>query len=311
METPVEFKCRLCGGRNGHHIDTKDAKNNEVLSITACKGCGLVQQTSLPSDEDLKIYYSHNYRADYKKSYEPKIKHIHRAGVAAKDRIQFLSTHVSPDFNTSLLDIGAGGGEFVYLASKAGFNSRGIEPNEGYSYFSKKEYQIDIRTQMLDDLEPESANVITLFHVYEHMAHPFTVMEKISRTLKKGGYLFIEVPNILQNDASPHNIFFKAHLFYFSRYTIASFASQYFNVVKLEDKGNLKVLLQKREFMEENVLYPGDDEVSHTFKRLKEKGWLEYIFVGGGIFKPIRKIKKTIKELSLPNVAPREILDSI
>jgi 2-polyprenyl-3-methyl-5-hydroxy-6-metoxy-1,4-benzoquinol methylase len=265
----------------------------------------------LPSDEDLKIYYSHNYRADYKKSYEPKIKHIHRAGVAAKDRIQFLSTHVSPDFSTSLLDIGAGGGEFVYLASKAGFNSRGIEPNEGYSYFSKKEYQIDIRTQMLDDLEPESANVITLFHVYEHMAHPFTVMEKISRTLKKGGYLFIEVPNILQNDASPHNIFFKAHLFYFSRYTIASFASQYFNVVKLEDKGNLKVLLQKREFMEENVLYPGDDEVSHTFKRLKEKGWLEYIFVGGGIFKPIRKIKKMIQESSLPNVAPREILDSI
>lgn len=82
-------------------------------------------------------------------------------------------------------------------------------------------------------------------------------------------------------------------------------------MVKLEDNGNLKVLLQKREFMEENVLYPGDDEVSHTFKRLKEKGWLEYIFVGGGIFKPIRKIKKMIKELSLPNVAPREILDSI
>jgi uncharacterized Zn finger protein len=92
METPVEFKCRLCGGRNGHHIDTKHAKNNEVLSITACKGCGLVQQTSLPSDEDLKIYYSHNYRADYKKSYEPKIKESLQNPVV-QDRGMIKSRH--------------------------------------------------------------------------------------------------------------------------------------------------------------------------------------------------------------------------
>jgi hypothetical protein len=42
----------------------RDAKTGETLNLGLCGGCGLVQQVELPTDEELRIYYSHNYRED-------------------------------------------------------------------------------------------------------------------------------------------------------------------------------------------------------------------------------------------------------
>lgn len=302
--------CYLCHSDACIKMVKRDAKSNLPLNIIHCSQCGLIQQSDIPSDEELKIYYSHNYRQDYKSTYSPKPKYVYRAGLTALNRIKFLESHIDLS-HQALIDIGAGGGEFVYMVKKRGVNAKGIEPNIGYSEFSKEQYGVDVQTAMLSEIEDSSADVLTMFHVLEHMANPQDVMRKLYTSIKDNGYLFIEVPNILQADASPHNIYFKAHLFYYSRFTLKSSASQFFDLIKIEDSGNLKMLFRKKPIQNHKIIFPTAEEVQITKKRIQKKGWIEYLFIGGGLLKPIQRIKKTALEALVINTSPRTILDNL
>lgn len=306
----MKSSCVLCGSKKFDHLHKRDAKSHTSLQILSCLDCGMIQQKDIPSDEELKIYYSHNYRQDYKSTYEPKPKYVQRAGIAALDRIRFIETHVSTA-NQTLLDIGAGGGEFVYMAKLKGFKSKGIEPNLGYSKFSIDNYNVQVDTKMLSELQESSADVLTMFHVFEHMAKPHEVIKKLYSSIKNNGYLFIEVPNILQADASPHNIFFKAHLFYYSRHTLISMASKYFDVVKIDDSGNLKILFKKKSQPLDDILLPTSQEMSDAKFRFNKKGWLNYLFYGGGLIKPLKRIERTASELMIRGFEPKHILDTL
>jgi hypothetical protein len=143
------------------------------------------------------------------------------------------------------------------------------------------------------------------------MAKPLEVMKKLYSSIKDGGYLFIEVPNIFQADASPHNIYFKAHLFYYSKFTLACAASQYFDVVKVEDKGNLKVLFKKKAQPSENISSIQADQIEFSQNRMKQKGWFEYLINGKGILKPFLRIDRVVTELFIKQNNPKEILDSL
>jgi 2-polyprenyl-3-methyl-5-hydroxy-6-metoxy-1,4-benzoquinol methylase len=307
----MKFNCGLCGSNKNKIFNKKDAKSFENLKIAICLNCSLVQQEKLPNDEALKIYYSHNYREDYKKTYTPKLKHIRRAGLEAKSRISFIKNNIRNISNMKLLDVGAGGGEFLYLASKNGFDAQGIEPNVGYSRFARDEYGVNVKTLTLNELKADTVNIITLFHVFEHIANPQKAIEKLSYILKKDGYLLIEVPNIFQQDASPHNIFFKAHLFYYSKYTLISAASKFFDVVQIDDKGNLKILFKKKNNSAISIRLPSKTALDETFKRLNQKGWLEYLTIGGGLLKPFKKIKQKYCESLIKNLTPKKLLDSL
>jgi len=230
--------------------------------------------------------------------------------LAALNRIKFLESHIDLSHQT-LLDIGAGGGEFVYMANKCGVNAKGIEPSIGYSEFSKEQYGVDVKTAMMSEIDDSSVNVLTMFHVFEHMANPQDVMRKLYTSIKDNGYLFIEVPNILQADASPHNIYFKAHLFYYSSFTLKSAASQFFDLIKIEDSGNLKMLFRKKPIANHKITLPTAEEVQITKKRIQAKGWIEYLFIGGGLLKPIKRIKKMALEALVKNTPPKTILDNL
>ena len=305
------FKCALCAGDKARVVSTKDAKSNLPLPVSACLNCGLVQQEELPSSQELTIYYSHNYRQDYKKTYSPKLKHVRRAGLTATNRLHFIRQFVSPSSSRRLLDIGAGGGEFVYMAIKAGFQAQGLEPNNGYSAFAKSEYGVDIRCEMFDTIADNSYEIVTMSHVFEHMAEPKSVGQRIAGILSDQGYLFIEVPNILQKDASPHNIFFKAHLFYYSRFTLEFALSKYFELIAIEDKGNLLAMFKKRSQSLAEHQLPSTDDLAAQLERLERKGWSEYLLEGGGLFKPLRRVRQMIEESKVKNMQPKQLLDEL
>jgi 2-polyprenyl-3-methyl-5-hydroxy-6-metoxy-1,4-benzoquinol methylase len=305
------FVCRLCGCREARDIRVTDAKEGGPLPIAFCTGCGMVQQSVLPSAQDLRVYYGHSYRHDYKGVHTPKLKHVRRAGLAAVSRLETLMKAGAARKGARLLDIGAGGGEFVYLAGRSGFAAEGIEPNLGYSEFARAEYSSQIRTMPLDDLEHASADVVTLFHVLEHLADPLAAFRKLHDVLSDDGLLFIEVPNILQADASPHNVFFKAHLFYYSRHTLQGAGSRYFEPVLTEERGNLRMLMRKRAAPLDTAVLPDPETVDFAWQRLRRKGWVEYLTVGGGLRKPWRRIRQAIAERRLAGRAPRQLLDEV
>jgi 2-polyprenyl-3-methyl-5-hydroxy-6-metoxy-1,4-benzoquinol methylase len=299
--------CVLCGKADFSTVSSVDAKSHQPLHVACCHGCGLVQQDPCPSEQDLHHFYTHQYRTDYKKTYAPKPKHIYRAGMLAVERLNFLQQHGIQ--GGTLLDIGAGGGEFVSLAQSRGYDSHGVEPNIGYSEFAKTQYGVDVMTGDFQRISG-TYQVITMFHVLEHVPDPVNTFKRLWALLAEGGYLCVEVPNIETRDASPHNIFFKAHLFYFSRAALAACASPYFEPVVTDKRANLRMLFRRRQ-QETLMTVPSPEEVAHTIRRLRQKGWIEYLFRGGGLIKGIMKLKDRFKESSYQKKAGRDILAGI
>jgi 2-polyprenyl-3-methyl-5-hydroxy-6-metoxy-1,4-benzoquinol methylase len=277
-----------------------------------CLSCGLVQQSPLPTEDALRAYYSHHYRTDYKKTYQPKNKHIYRAGIAAKHRIEFLISGLAEQGEEPLgithLDVGAGGGEVVYAARKHGFLSIGIEPNHGYSEFARDAYGIEVQTRELSDVPAGSYQVVSMFHVLEHMPNPRAVFEALHALTVPGGYALIEVPNIEQADASPANIFFHAHLIYYSTATLLFAADEWFAPLRVVDNGNIRVLFGRRDSPKPGAL-PQRHTIDRTLHRLDTKGWIEYLSVGGGWRRPIQRLKRLPTELYVRKLTPLQTLE--
>lgn len=308
---PDKWCCALACDEGRKIFRTTDAKTKERLEISFCLSCGLVQQTEIPTSFGLRQYYSHHYREDYKRSLTPKNKHIFRAARAARDRLDFLSLCFSSmrlPLPRTLIDIGAGGGEVVYAARRLGMDASGVEPNQGYSEFARNAYGVSVETKHLDQVFEKRAEIVTLFHVLEHMPSPCEVMAMLFQIVEHNGWLYIEVPNIEQPDAAPSNIFFKAHLFYFSVATLTSVASSYFEPIFVDSTGNLRVLFKRRE-VPVALKKPTSQQVQQTLDRLAKKGWIEYLFKGGGLLKPVRRISQYWYESRLKGLTPREIVE--
>ena len=299
--------CKLCYADLTYVVSIEDAKSGEPLTVCYCNACGCVQQVPIPSDHELRIYYSHHYRADYKRTYSPRPKYVYRAGRAARERISFLTDffHANglPCVGKTMLDIGAGGGEVVFAAAQSGFIATGIEPNEGYSSFAREQYGIEVRTAHLEDVEGGPYALITMFHVLEHMPHPRAVFRRLHELIEPDGHLFVEVPNIEQSDASPSNIFFKAHLYYFSSGSLIFAASEAFDPVRVDRVGNLRIVFKRKPHLTQ-AQPPSQQAIEHTQQRLRDKGWREYLTTGGGWRRPFQRIVNRSLEMAYASHTP-------
>jgi len=96
-----------------------------------------------------------------------------------------------------LLDIGCGDGAFIKAAMTWGFNAIGVEPNAATARQAQSG-GLEVHLGTLSDLAfpPESFDVVTLFHVIEHVPSPRSELTEIRRILSRTGLLVIETPNI-------------------------------------------------------------------------------------------------------------------
>lgn len=303
--------CRSCAGAIASPWQVTDAKSGERLRMGDCQVCGLVQQIDIPSEEALHIYYSHHYRQDYKSAHQPRLKHVHRAGGVALERLARMAAAGVRAQGQQLLDIGAGGGEFCFMAQKHGFEVRGVEPHEGYSEFARAHYGVRVDTCGISDIPSQSADVVTLFHVLEHLAWPQEVVEKVWQVLRPQGLWVIEVPNILQIDASPHNVYFKAHLFYYSGCSLRAATSRFFDVVHLQDDGNLFAVLARRPEPLPQLQRPSAHALAQAQQQRAATGWWLYLTRGGGWRRPAQRVRQWLQERRLPAKNARDLLEHL
>lgn len=217
--------CPLCGSREGTLIATED-RHRAPLAVTCCRGCGLAYVDPIPSHDELARFYAERYRLEYKRAARPRLKHIYRAGRVALERMRIAALLARPP--ARVLDCGAGGGEFSYLMASKGYQVTGIEPNDGYREFARSEYGTDLRAGTLDDVEfaTDEFDLITIFHVLEHLRDPGAGLARLARWLKPGGHLYVEVPNALTDVSSPSNLFHRAHLYYFAPQPLLALAAR-------------------------------------------------------------------------------------
>jgi SAM-dependent methyltransferase len=92
-----------------------------------------------------------------------------------------------------LLDFGAGPGYFVRGAMDAGWDAEGAETSSPAIEFGRQVF--GVRYVDLNDAPDRAYDVITCFHVLEHMVEPQQLLGAFRRKLKDGGVLMIQVPN--------------------------------------------------------------------------------------------------------------------
>jgi len=302
------MSCTLCRFNDFKLISERDSKSKGELIVCFCNICSMVSQNPIPTEYHVEKYYASEYRQDYKQVFEPKLKHIYRAGNLALDRLGFLTKNNVK--SGKLLDVGAGGGEFTYISSQLGFESMGIEPNIGYSNYAKNQYKANIKTGQLADVDGKF-DIITMFHVMEHIPNPVKTFKKLYDLLNEDGSLFIEVPNIESFSQSPHNTFFKAHIHYFSACTLISCASQYFSNIELDNSESiLRILFNKRSSIKEFEL-PKKSDIEASKILIAQKSWFNYIFKGKGYLKALNRVRVIIQDFQLINAEPKAILDVI
>lgn len=96
-----------------------------------------------------------------------------------------------------LLDIGAGRGELLRVARQDGWMAVGIETSPTFAQYAVSYSGAEIISKPLEDcgFEDNAFDAVVLGAVLEHLYNPAEVIKEITRILKPGGALFIDVPN--------------------------------------------------------------------------------------------------------------------
>lgn len=223
QEAVAGVACELCAGVAVTIVGER-SRSGAALRTVACRGCGLVW--SDPRPHDVRTFYTEDYRREYKGTFEPKPKHVLRAGHVALDRFERIRRWLVRPMR--VLDVGSGGGEFAYLLKTLGHEVQGIEPNRGYAGYAAAQYGLDVKVGLVGDveLERQAYDCITIWHVLEHTEHPSVVLRQLARALRPDGVLVVEVPNIEATCQSPASTFHEAHLYHFNRATLVRMAER-------------------------------------------------------------------------------------
>ena len=180
-----------------------------------------------PEAEKLSEYYkSDDYisHTDTKRNLLEYVYHIVRQ-IALKRKLKLINSFNSE--NKTLLDIGCGTGDFLETAIKDNWSITGIEPNEQARQIANSKTNNSVfEIEELLKLKPNSFDVITLWHVLEHLPNLEMHTALLKSLLKPNGTLVIAVPNYKSYDAKHYKSFWAAydvprHLWHFSKTSIS------------------------------------------------------------------------------------------
>ncbi len=151
-----------------------------------------------------------------------------------RSKLALATNHANNNF--SLLDVGAGTGDFLMYAKTNGWKVEGVEPNDNARLLAQKKSLF--LKEDLAKLEKERFQVITLWHVLEHLPHLEASIATLCNKLEEEGTLFIAVPNFRSFDARHYKSYWAAydaprHLWHFSKKAIQElFAKHDMTLVK-------------------------------------------------------------------------------
>ncbi len=163
--------------------------------LVRCRCCGLIRQNPRLVWESLKNYYTEDF-GSYRSALEVSLFHdmARRYGIwkllRAIERFQR---------GGKLLDVGCGTGFFLAQAQRTGqWEVMGIEPVETAAAYARRIVRAPILVGRFSDVElPRSSfDVITMWHVLEHLAEPIVDLSRAHALLRPGGWLVLAIPNL-------------------------------------------------------------------------------------------------------------------
>jgi len=133
--------------------------------------------------------------------------------------------------DSKFLDIGSASGIFLKVIKDMGFNEIGFEPSNWMVNFGKKNYNVNIKQGLIQNVESSKYDFISFWDVLEHVTDLQGTLEKVDELTKKDSYLIINVPDI---DSYAKKImkfnwpfYLNVHLYYFRKKTLEKAMNKY------------------------------------------------------------------------------------
>ncbi|WP_418264469.1 class I SAM-dependent methyltransferase [Flavobacterium faecale] len=221
-----------------YFLTVKDhSVSKEIFDLYHDEALDMLMTHPQPSLDVLGKYYeSEDYisHTDNKRSLFEKAYHFVK-GIALKNKLNLIN-ELQPKKGT-ILDIGAGTGEFLNVTKDNGWKTIGIEPSDrakGIAISKGIDFVKDTT-----ELENHSFDVITMWHVLEHVPDLDFQIKELKRLLKPSGSLIIAVPNFKSFDAKHYKEFWAAydvpiHFWHFSKKAIQNlFAKENMQLEKI------------------------------------------------------------------------------
>jgi 2-polyprenyl-3-methyl-5-hydroxy-6-metoxy-1,4-benzoquinol methylase len=217
------MKCLICQSESST-ILWRRGRFNQALFNVICLDCGLIYLDPRPQLEE--DFYANSYRKQYvgrdRSSYEA----VRQREVSAKfryDLIQSLGLLSSPG---TALDVGSGMGNFLKILKDSGWRVWGVDPDESYTRFGREHLNLTgLKTGYFSakDYHPNQFNLVSLFHVLEHLDNPLETLREIRPLMDPDSHLVIEVPDIERPYRGDLDFFFQsAHNYTFSSLTLTN-----------------------------------------------------------------------------------------
>ena len=201
--------CPICDHKEfTHHLSCVDHNySNDVFNITSCNKCSFKFTNPRPtSDTIYKYYKSDNYisHTSSKKGLFNKVYHLVR-NYQFGYKYRLIKKNLPRTENLSLLDFGCGTGDFLNYCHLKGMQCHGVEKDDGARNMGKNHFNLPIHEE-LEEIESkkEKFDVITLWHVLEHIEDFKMLLTRLKKLLNDNGLLILGLPN--------HNSF-DAHVF--------------------------------------------------------------------------------------------------
>ncbi len=187
----------------------KEFIDKNGYTVINCESCGYWHVHPMPTNEELNLHYERTYYETLgdNRSMTDKLNDpdgFYR--IQYEDRLRLIKKYLSDNLPRSIMDIGAGYGDFLRFMKSAGWEAHGMEPSRyAYELIEDRE-ELGIKCASVDELMNlglKPVSVVTINNVLEHLNCPQGVLETVrEHLLLPKGIVFIVVPNdfsVLQN----------------------------------------------------------------------------------------------------------------
>ena len=219
------MSCYLCKS-DKYSKRTGSVRDNPDIDILECSNCGLVYLSSLGY-----IYGEHYETSGMHDDEVPNIdKWLKETEFDDKRRYDFVKEKIA---NKNVLDFGCGVGGFLEMAKRSASNVSGIELERALQH-SFKERKLNVFSNLKEvQKESKKYDIITAFHVIEHLKNPKEILKELSQLLTEGGEMIVEVPNsddalltLYESKDFQKFTYWSQHLFLFNAKTMAELIEQ-------------------------------------------------------------------------------------
>ena len=224
------MKCYLC---NGNEFITRpgDIRDNSKIKVIQCANCGLVTLS------DFSHIAENHYEEGKMHSYQNTMQEWMKE--TEIDDARRLNSFKKNLLGKNILDFGCGNGGFLSKAMDFANLAQGVElESRVQEYYENSTIKIWKSIEDLKSNCDEKFDIITSFHVFEHLMDPITTLKSLTSLLKSGGEIIIEVPSsedalltLYKSESFSKFTYWSQHLFLFNQQTIS----------ELVKKSNLKL----------------------------------------------------------------------